>query len=410
MKFFYFTLIIIVIANSAQAQTWIEQDVQSLNNINTVGFATNNTTGWVFGDSTNGLVFKRGAIYKTTNQGFSWSSQIMGSDSIKILDCHVFSTSSVIGIGKFQTTGDGAVIKTTNGGLTWARDTTSIPERLFDVEFESATYGWIVGRNGYIGKSVNSGNNWASQTSGTGEDLFSISFSSLTDGWAVGSDGGSGGIILHTTDGGSIWVTQSTTSSGDLTSVYAVNSDTAFIVGQSGLILFTSDGGMNWNSQTSGITEDLKSIVLENGLNGRAVGATGVIIQTTDGGTSWLTETSNTSNDINNLFYGENGMNWFCGDNGDVYIYAITAPNSIDELSQVKSKLYPNPANNTMYIESSFDGAVNVLIYDLSGKLILSETLDTFSSINISKINSGVYFYVIHNTEGITSSGKFIKQ
>lgn len=410
MKKIYLTIITMAIVVSTQAQTWMEQDIQTLNKISTVSFATNNTTGWAFGDSTIGLNFQHGTIYKTTNQGFSWVSQDMGTDSIKILDCHAFSTTSVIGIGKFQTTGAGAVIKTTNGGLTWVRDTTSIPERLFDVEFEGATYGWIVGRNGYVGKSVNGGDNWTSQTSGTGEDLFSISFSSLTNGWAVGSDDGSGGVILHTTDGGTTWTTQTTASSGDLTGVYAINSDTAYIVGQAGLILFTSDGGMNWNTQVSGITSDLSSIVLEDGLNGRALGAGGVIIKTADAGTTWTIESSNTTNDISNVFYGQNGMNWFCGDNGDVFIYTFIAPNSITELSQVDSKLYPNPANSIIYIESSFDGAVGVQVFDLTGKLILAETLDAISSINISKINSGVYFYVINNTDGVTSSGKFIKE
>lgn len=410
MKKIYLTSIAFSMIIFSNAQSWMQENIQTLNKINTIGFATDNTTGWVFGDSTIGLNFQYGSIYKTTNQGFSWLQQDMGSDSIQIMDCHVFSNQEVIGVGKFQTTGDGAIIKTTNGGITWARDTTSIPDRVFDVEFESSTEGWIVGRNGYVGKSNDGGNNWTSQTSGTGEDLFAISFSSLTNGWAVGADGGTGGTILHTVDGGVTWSSQSTVSSGDLTGVYAVNSDTAFIVGQSGLILFTSDGGANWLTQTSGSVSDFSDIEFANGLEGRVVGIGGLVLMTTDAGANWSSEVTNTTNDINDIYYGANGINWFCGDNGDIYIYTVIAPNGVEELLQVESLFYPNPANNTIYIKSNAEGNVKIMIYDLTGKLMISETLDTFSSINISKFNPGVYFYVIENGGGIKSKGKFIKE
>ena len=409
MKKIYFTLLTIGIISYSNAQSWMQEDIQTTNRLNTIGFAQDNFTGWTFGDSTIGLNFQYGTIYKTTNQGFSWSEQNMGSDSIKILDCHVFSNQEVIGVGKFQTTGGGAIIKTTNGGVSWGRDTTSIPERLFDVEFENSTNGWVVGRNGYIGKSSDGGNNWITQTSGTGEDLFAISFSSLTNGWAVGSDGGAGGTILHTTNGGSTWNSQATISSGDLTGVFAVNLDTAFIVGQSGLILFTSDGGVNWSTQTSGIITDLSDIEFSNGLNGRTVGLGGVILSTSDAGTTWSAETSNTINDINDVFFGVNGINWFCGDDGDIYIYTTVAPNSIEEISSVDSKVYPNPAIDYIQIETSISNSSIVKIYNFAGRLVFHSNWNNTSLINISEFNPGMYLYVLEN-EGAISTGKFVKK
>ena len=409
MKKIYLTLIAFSLINISNAQSWIQQDNQTLNKINTIGFTQNNMTGWTFGDSTIGLNFQHGAIYKTTNQGFSWSQQNMGSDSIQIMDCHVFSNSEVIGVGKFQTTGDGAIIKTVNGGLTWNIDTTSIPDRVFDVEFESSSDGWIVGRNGYVGKSIDGGDNWTSQTSGTGEDLFAISFSSLTNGWAVGADGGTGGEILHTVDGGITWNLQSTTSTGDLTGVFAINSDSAYIVGQSGLILFTSDAGVNWSTQTSGSTSDLSDVEFANGLEGRAVGLGGLVLMTIDAGTNWSIEVSNTTNDISDVFYGANGINWYCGDNGDVFIYTLVVPNSIEENLSVVSKAYPNPAIDYIQIETSMSNSSEIKIYNLAGRLFFQANWNKISMIDISEYNPGMYFYVL-KSENTLSSGKFVKK
>lgn len=403
-----FTSIFVLVSTTILAQSWMQEEIPTNNKMNAVGFTTDNLTGWAFGDSTIGVTFQYGTIYKTTNQGFTWSEQNMGTDSIKIIDCHVFSTSSVVGVGKFQTTGDGAIIRTTNGGLTWDRDTNSIPERLFDVEFEDANNGWIVGRNGYIGNTVNGGVTWASQTSGTGEDLFSISFSSTMNGWAVGADGGSGGTILHTTDGGTTWNSQSTASSGDLLGIYAVNADTAYAIGQSGLILFTSDGGSNWVSQTSGTTSDLSAIVMKSGTEGRTVGIGGLILTTTDAGATWSSELSNTINDINNLFYGSNGINWYCGDNGDVFIYSSVAPNGIDEYVSASSKVYPNPANSFIYLESKSIQSGELQIFDLSGSLVFQTKWNSGSEILIENLNSGLYFYVLEDGNSV-STGKILK-
>lgn len=409
MKKIYFTVLAFTLTTYSNAQSWIQEDIQTFNKLNTIGFAQDNFTGWAFGDSTIGLNFQFGAIYKTTNQGYSWNQQNMGSDNIQIMDCHVFSDQEVIGVGKFQTTGDGAIIKTTNGGITWVRDTTSIPDRIFDVEFENLNNGWIVGRNGYIGKSNDGGNNWTSQTTGVGEDLFAISFSSLTNGWAVGSDVGSGGKILHTTNGGVTWNSQTTSSSGDLTGVYTINSDTAFIIGQSGLILFTYDGGTNWNIQASGVTADLSDVEFNNGLEGRVVGLGGLVLVTSDAGTTWSLETSNTTNDINDVFYGFSGINWYCGDNGDIFIYTTTIQNSIDEISSIDSKVFPNPAVNYIQIETSIGNSTDIRIYNITGELIFQSNWIKTSLINISECNPGMYFYVLENN-GVTSTGKFIKK
>jgi photosystem II stability/assembly factor-like uncharacterized protein len=383
---------------------------QSTNKMNTVGFATNNFTGWAFGDSIIGLNFQYGVIYKTTSQGFSWVEQDMSSDSIQINDCYVFSNQEVIGVGKFQTTGEGAFIRTTDGGLTWIKDTTSIPERLFDVDFVNATNGWTVGRNGYIGMTNNSGVSWSPQTSGTGEDLFGISFADQLNGWAVGADGGNGGEILHTTDGGLNWTSQTNSVQEDLFAVNAISSTEAVAVGQGGIILYTSDSGLNWNAQTSGTGNNLFDVIFSDASNGRAVGGTGTIVVTSDAGTTWTSEVSNTTNDINDLFEGQNNISWFGGDNGGVYIFSTQLPNGLDESQLLDVVLYPNPTSSTFLIKGELITGMEITVSDLTGKKLIYDEIDGLKEFDMTHCEPGTYIYVISTDGQINAIGKIIKK
>jgi hypothetical protein len=180
-------------------------------------------------------------------------------------------------------------------------------------------------------------------------------------------------------------------------------------VGQSGLILFTSDAGVNWSTQTSGSTSDLSDVEFANGLEGRAVGLGGLVLMTIDAGTNWSIEVSNTTNDISDVFYGANGINWYCGDNGDVFIYTLVAPNSIEENLSVVSKAYPNPAIDYIQIETSMSNSSEIKIYNLAGRLFFQANWNKISMIDISEYNPGMYFYVL-KSENTLSSGKFVKK
>lgn len=65
-----------------------------------------------------------------------------------------------------------------------------------------------------------------------------------SEGWAVGA----GGSVLYTTDDGDNWVDQSANIAAvtDLKGVYAIDSNTAYVVGGSGEIYRTEDAGATW--------------------------------------------------------------------------------------------------------------------------------------------------------------------
>jgi len=133
---------------------------------------------------------------------------------------------------------------------------------------------------------------WVQLSSGTSNNLHSVFFIDSNTGFVVGDNG----TILKTTNGGANWVTIYTTnSSASLYSVYFLNSDTGYAVGNM-IILKTTNGGTNWISQNpQGNSNELYSVFFTNDTTGYAVGGYGTYIKTTNGGSNWSVETFQTS-------------------------------------------------------------------------------------------------------------------
>ena len=82
---------------------------------------------------------------------------------------------------------------------------------------------------------------------------------------------------------------------------------------------------------------------------------------------------------------------------------------SVNVLNETNVTLYPNPVqSNELYFNSS--PPLNVEIYDITGKLILSKNLKNSSkSIEISDLNSGLYIVKMTNDFGVQVK-KLIRQ
>jgi uncharacterized repeat protein (TIGR01451 family) len=81
---------------------------------------------------------------------------------------------------------------------------------------------------------------------------------------------------------------------------------------------------------------------------------------------------------------------------------------SIDDVEEAKIKLYPNPVISKLNIEG-LKGYSKISVFDLNGrKLKTYKTLNSHFSLNVSDLNSGIYFLEI-NFEFSTQTLKFIK-
>ncbi len=86
-----------------------------------------------------------------------------------------------------------------------------------------------------------------------------------------------------------------------LKSVFFINSEKGYTVGNNGQIFKTIDGGNNWSTQSSGTTSNLNSVYFTDALTGYVVGgeegfsmsAGTTILKTTNGGTNWISQSHN---------------------------------------------------------------------------------------------------------------------
>jgi photosystem II stability/assembly factor-like uncharacterized protein len=162
--------------------------------------------------------------------------------------------------------------------------------------------GWVVGTDaadgyGVILHTTNGGRLWVRQ--GSTSDVPNVELNNVTavdrnTAWVVGNADSGYGVILRTANAGLTWVRQggpSTVPDGAIFGVGPVDRKTAWVVGQAGTILRTGDRGQTWTRQVSGTTADLYEVAAVDAQTAWAVGGTdngyGIILRTTNGGRTW---------------------------------------------------------------------------------------------------------------------------
>ena len=101
--------------------------------------------------------------------------------------------------------------------------------------------------------------------------------------------------------------------------------------------------------------------------------------------------------------------------NGDTEVFydnislQEAAPLSVDDFSASNVKVYPNPANNFINIESNVMEITEVALYDILGKKVLSQNKLVNNRLDISSLTKGVYFMKISANENSITK-KIIKK
>lgn len=91
--------------------------------------------------------------------------------------------------------------------------------------------------------------------------------------------------------------------------------------------------------------------------------------------------------------------------------FTVNETLSIDSVNAALNvSVYPNPANDTVYISSDKNTFNNVSVVDMNGRVVKTASFDNAStlSMDIAELSSGVYFLNINSAEG-TVNRKLIK-
>ena len=269
------------------------------------------THGWAVGNSvevTPGHDIGEGGeslIIHTQDGGNTWHRQNSGVFGKPLRKVYFRSARDGWSIGE-----EGVLIHTSDGGKTWALIETSTKNNLNDF-FIAETVGWIVGDWGTLLKTTDGGQTFTALDGSVfgRKSLKSIHFANETDGWVVtyntptSTTEKKAGYIYQTTDGGVTWSEQFATGAA-LFSVYFIDNQTGWVVGDRRSIFATSDGGETWQFVTDGSNQRHKTsygqpeylgneplhtftlydVAFTDAQNGWIVGDLGVILHTSSGG------------------------------------------------------------------------------------------------------------------------------
>ena len=105
--------------------------------------------------------------------------------------------------------------------------------------------------------------------------------------------------------------------------------------------------------------------------------------------------------------FGMNTPAYFAMDN----FTTKAAPVSVKNIAESNvAKLYPNPANDVLYVEVNNKDIQQVSILDLSGKLLSTQTVtESKVALNVSTLPSGTYFVQLTGN-GQNAGTRFVKQ
>ena len=302
------------------------------------------------------------------------------------------------------------------------KDLSATGDAGLQVQFADNNTGWASVYNALYGsfklyKTTNGGANWDVINGVTNPVGGFYYFVDALNGWMFGASASTSGTntdILHTTNGGLSWTTQ-TTNVGSVKAIYFSDVLHGWIVGRNALLMKTVDGGANWTTLTNTNQNQAAQFRSVYALNanvcyfGSSVSGTSgeYILKTTDAGNSWTPIQVPFQYSVFNVVFWDENNGWISGDYGEIAHYSnktgIQNPLSNDILESV----YPNPVIDFINIKSESEIS-NAKIYDISGNCVLNKSFVDGNRIDIRSLPAGIYFIKLLDSDK-SKNIRFIK-
>jgi photosystem II stability/assembly factor-like uncharacterized protein len=202
--------------------------------------ATGTFSDLAFVDLNTGFAVRTNIVIKTINGGTNFSSSNYTSNTLVSANKIIHITGQTLMILGVDNTNDTSfVFKSTNMGVNWSQIFRT-PGVFFEIKFLNANTGMMCGDNGIVRRTTNGGTAWTTVNTPASTDLMGIHFASSSIFYMVGSSG----VILKSTNTGLNWVTQTCPVTANLRAINVFPADdNGIIVGAGGIILRTTNGG-----------------------------------------------------------------------------------------------------------------------------------------------------------------------
>lgn len=431
-KIIIFSISFLLYVSNIHSQTgWIEYQTGFSNIINNIHFLNANT-GWAVGDS---------IIIKSTNGGLNWVKQNFNYttktsfNSVKFINDNTGFVAGGHHSGYYEYYYE-YIFKTTNGGINWNLffespggsntyinciipvDQNNIYASTAGVHYNAAY--------GYVLNTTNGGNNFSyyyqkgdcNAICCLNSQVVWAAFYFWTD---IPQDVG---FIYKTTNRGINWILQyrdSLSSATKFNSIYFVNQNTGFAVGQklSGItkLLKTTNGGNSWDSVVfnNGKSNSIFFVNENTGwIGGSSSADSSLFAYTTNGGVNWSRQKKNYPGEVKNIFFINNLTGWATLSYSNKILKTVTG--GVTSVNSISNKIpdnymlyqnYPNPFNPSTNIryQLKHEQFVTVKVYNILGKEIrtLVNEKQTPGDYEVSfdayNLPSGIYFYKIETNE-----------
>lgn len=92
----------------------------------------------------------------------------------------------------------------------------------------------------------------------------------------------------------------------------------------------------------------------------------------------------------------------------DAVFVSPSSTTAINEIVNKNTRIYPNPTSNSFFVD--YDGFIQVKIYDMLGREILTQNANGKTEIDISRLSKGIYNVSILSNGKVIDNSKIMKQ
>lgn len=254
-----------------------------------------------------------GGIYRSTNEGDTWSAVNTGLPKSILVECIVVNGSAV-----FIGTWGGVVYRSLNQGDTWTAVNTILPDRDINCMAVNDSALFVGTGNGVVFRSKDEGATWYDVNIGLTDkriECLTVSGSTLFAGtW--GDDG-----VYRSTDEGNSWIAINKGITGGLVRCLAINNSTLFAGTDNGVYRSTDEGN-TWVAVNTGLSNSTVLYLTVSGVTLFAGTDDGIYRSTNEGNTWSVVNTGLTNRVLRCLAV--NGPTLFAGTNNGGGVYRST--------------------------------------------------------------------------------------